>query len=120
MSNRKIKLGNWGESLAAEYLSSRGVMILARNVRTKYGELDLVGSIAGLTVIFEVKTRRTDTFGFPEEAISQVKRKHLVDSAQFYIQVHPELPGEWRIDVVAIRLNAGADPEIEWFENAIS
>jgi|ERR1035437_7452420 putative endonuclease len=120
MSKRKVKLGNWGESLAAEYLSSRGVMILARNVRTKYGELDLVGRLEGLTVIFEVKTRRTDTFGFPEDAISQVKRQHLVASSESYIQDHPELPDEWRIDIVAIRLKAGANPEIEWFENAIS
>ena len=120
MSNRKVKLGNWGELFAAEYLSSRGVLILAKNVRTKYGELDLVGRFEGMTVIFEVKTRKTDTFGFPEDAISQVKRQHLVASTESYIQDHPELPGEWRIDVVAIRLNAGATPEIEWFENAIS
>jgi putative endonuclease len=120
MSDRKMRLGSWGESLAVEYLSAHGVSILARNARTKYGELDIVGCLEGMTVIFEVKTRRTDTYGFPEEAISRIKRQHLIESSEAFLQDHPELPGEWRIDVIAIRLKPGVQPEIEWFTNAVS
>jgi putative endonuclease len=116
----KQKLGNQGENLAAEYLTGRGVAMIGRNVRTKYGELDLIGNCNGMTVVFEVKTRRTETYGFPEEAISQMKRKHLIASAEAYMQEHPELPNEWRIDVIAISLKSNKIPEIEWFENAVS
>ena len=120
MRNSKIELGRKGENLAAEYLAERGFSIIAKNVRTPYGELDLIGLQSGALVIFEVKTRRTDTYGFPEDAVSATKRAHLIDSAQAFIQDHPELPGNWRIDVIAINLRPGLKPEIEWFENAVS
>ena len=120
MRNSKIELGRRGENLAAEYLAERGFSIIAKNVRTPYGELDLIGLQSGALVIFEVKTRRTDTYGFPEDAVSATKRAHLIDSAQAFIQDHPELPGNWRIDVIAINLRPGLKPEIEWFENAVS
>ena len=120
MPNTKIELGKRGENLAAEFLIARGFSIIARNVRTPYGELDLVGFQPETLVIFEVKTRRTDTYGFPEDAISTTKRAHLMASAQAFIQDHPELPGNWRIDVIAINLRPDKKPEIEWFENAVS
>ena len=120
MRTPKMALGTRGEQLAAEYLAERGVSIIARNVRTPYGELDLVGFHAEILVFFEVKTRRTDTYGYPEESISGTKRAHLTASAQAYVQDHPDLPGLWRIDVIAINLHPGQKPSIEWFENAVS
>jgi putative endonuclease len=120
MAKNKKVLGNWGENLAESYLIARGISILGRNVRTKYGELDIVGTCNGLTVIFEVKTRKTDTFGYPEDSISRSKRNHLIASAEAYLQDHPELPDQWRIDVIAIQVKPGINPEIEWFENAVS
>jgi len=116
----KISLGRWGETLAADFLSAQGVSIVARNARTRYGELDVVGCMDGMTVIFEVKTRTTDKFGFPEDAISRTKRQHLMDASLAFLQDHPELPEEMRIDVVAIRLFPGSQPEIKWFVNAVS
>src|SRR5512146_2755665 len=120
MQNRKREIGVNGERMAAEYLAERGVTIIARNARTPYGELDLVGFQSGVLVFFEVKTRRTNTYGNPEDSVSSVKRKHLVDSAQAFVQDHPELPASWRIDVIAINIKPGQKPEIEWFENAVS
>ncbi len=120
MRTPKMALGTRGEQLAAEYLAEHGVSIIARNVRTPYGELDLVGLQSGNLVFFEVKTRRTDTYGYPEESISASKRAHLAASAQAFVQDHPDLPGDWRIDVIAINLNSGQKPSIEWFENAVS
>ena len=120
MAKNKKELGNWGENLAASYLVSRGISILGRNVRTNYGELDIIGTCQGMTIFFEVKTRRSDTFGYPEDAISAVKRIHLMNSAESYLQDHPDLPDQWRIDVIAINLKRGKSPEIEWIENAVS
>jgi len=120
MTRYRKRLGDWGETLAAEYLSGKGVLILGRNVRTKFGELDIIGNCCGTTVIFEVKTRMSDKFGNPEDAITQQKRSHLIAAAESYIQEHPELPDHWRIDVIAIRSIKDNLPEIEWFENAVS
>ncbi len=120
MRTDKMALGTKGEQLAKKYLARQGVSIFANNVRTPYGELDLIGFQGELLVFFEVKTRRTGTFGYPEDSITASKREHLVASALAYIQEHPELPGQWRIDVISINLNPGRKPDFEWFENAVS
>jgi putative endonuclease len=124
-------LGRWGETQAAHFLEERGYLILERNARTPYGEIDLVAQRleeeAGyegatlVTVFVEVKTRTTTTFGLPEEAITARKREHLIAAAQSYLQNHPELGGDWRIDVIAIqRYRAAAPPAIYHFENAVN
>lgn len=115
------QLAQWGEQTAAEYLSSRGYAILGRNVRTPHGELDLVARQGGCTVFVEVKTRASDRYGMPEEAVTPRKRQHLLDSAQAYLQLHPELGQSWRVDVIAIRrMSAQAEPELLHFENAFT
>lgn len=124
MSGSRQRLGQWGETLAADYLQKQGYALLERNARTAYGELDLVmrQSVLGgaVTVFVEVKTRRSQAFGLPEEAITPRKQAHLLDSAQAYLQTHPELDGDWRIDVVAIQRSAAAAPVITHFENAVT
>lgn len=130
MANRRQLLGKRGESLAAEYLVEQGYLILARNVRTRYGEIDLVAQIAEVSVIssekslvtvfIEVKTRSTSSFGLPEESITARKREHMIAAAQAYLQEHPELGDAWRIDVIAIQLlQPGKPASIHHFENAI-
>lgn len=130
MSTRRQRLGRWGESMAADYLEAKNYTILERNVRTRYGEIDLVArhevevtgnaKSAATTVFVEVKTRSTTTFGYPEESITVRKRAHLAAAAQAYLQEHAELEGDWRIDVIAIqRHRSGEQPSIIHFENAV-
>jgi len=127
--NARQSLGRKGESLAAEYLLARGFQILARNYRSAYGEIDLIvlqpaGSPASggpVLVFVEVKTRSSDAYGFPEESITPSKQVHLIQSAQAYLQEHPQREGDWRIDVIAVRMGrAGKQAEIKHFENAVS
>ncbi len=114
-------LGRLGEDLAARYLVEHGFTILARNLRTPYGEIDLLVRQDTLTVFVEVKTRRTPTFGPPEISVTPRKQAHILASAQYYIQEHPELDGDWRIDVLAIqRIKKDAPSQITHFENAFS
>ncbi len=120
MSTLRQRLGRQGEALAARHLQACGYAILARNARTPYGEIDLVARQGDVVVFVEVKTRRSDAFGLPEEAITARKRAHLLDSARFYLQQHPELPANWRVDVIAIRLCVGEPPEVVHYENAIA
>jgi putative endonuclease len=130
MKTSAQRVGRWGEELAAGYLRQRGYILLEQNARTPYGELDLVARqtcgdelIQGgvFTVFVEVKTRRSSSFGWPEQAVNARKRAHLLAAAQSYLQAHPDLRGAWRIDVIAIRrMRSDAPPEIMHFENAIT
>lgn len=111
-------LGNWGEKIAGDYLVDKGYSILERNFRSPYGEIDLIVQMDGVTVFVEVKTRSSTNFGHPEEAVTRSKREHILSSAQTYLQNHPEISGDWRIDVIAIARNRhGLPEEIVHFEN---
>jgi len=121
MMARQQQIGHWGEQVASTFLEEKGLRVMDRNVRTAYGEIDLVASCQGVLVFVEVKARSNLAFGFPEEAITQKKRNHLLGAIQAYLQAHPEWEGDWRIDVVAIQGHPGDDNlEIKWFENAIA
>jgi len=125
IATRRQSLGKWGEALAAETLERRGYTLLERNARTPFGELDLVMHQGQVIVFVEVKTRRTrsygDTpsFGLPEESITRRKQEHLLHAAQAYLQSHPQLGDNWRVDVVAIRRAPGSQPEVVHFENVL-
>lgn len=113
-------LGKFGEEKAADHLTRMGYEILEHNVRTPCGELDLIAAHAGWTVFVEVKTRRSRTYGLPEEAITSRKKSRLLASAQYYLQQHDLSDAPWRIDVVAIEVDtAGSLHRIEVFENAV-
>jgi putative endonuclease len=118
---RKQAVGKWGEQLAETFLAARGCTLVERNVRTPYGEIDLVVQKNGDLLIFvEVKTRTSQTFGKPEEAITAQKKLHMLQSAEAYLLQHPDYAGDWRIDVVAIYQSGPGNPEIVWFENALT
>ena len=118
-ATRRLALGKWGEALTAETLAQQGYILLARNVHTPYGELDLVMRQGESIVFVEVKTRSTPAYGLPEESITRRKQEHLLHAAQHYLQVHPELAGDRRVDVVAIRRLPDRPPEVVHFENVL-
>jgi putative endonuclease len=126
MSEAGLKLGRWGENLAAEYLTQKGYIIIGRNVRTPYGEIDLVARYdatdqPSAIVFIEVKTRQSDALGPPEISVTPQKQARLISAAQAYLLAHPELVGDWRVDVVAIRgSHRKSRPEIVHFENAFA
>jgi len=113
-------LGHWGESVAAEYLLERGYLLLERNARTPYGELDLVMSKGEVFVFIEVKTRTSQRYGYPEESVTSAKKQHLLAAVQAYLLNHPEIVGDIRIDVIAIqRMKGDPTPKIVHYENAV-
>lgn len=120
MTTGKKLLGNRGEKTAADQLSKSGYEILERNVRTPYGELDLIARCGDATVFVEVKTRRSRTHGLPEEAVTPRKRNHLLASAQYFLQQRALSDTPWRIDVVAVEFDpSGVLKRLEVFENAV-
>ena len=115
--NRRQKLGRRGETLAARYLSEKGYRIMARNVRTPHGEIDLVAQKDEITVFVEVKTRASRRFGPPEAAVTPRKQAHMFASAAHYAQENAL--ETWRIDVIAVETDT-TPPRITHFENVIS
>lgn len=114
---RNQSVGRWGEQEAANYLCRRGYEVSARNVRTPYGEIDLVACKDGLTVFVEVKARTGRTFGPPEIAVTPRKQAHMLACAEFYAQQNDL--DHWRIDVIAVE-RVGDRTELMHFENALS
>ena len=118
--NQKRGLGNRGEYLAAQMLVANGYRLLARNWRCPIGELDLVAEQGGSLVCVEVRTRRGESFGSPEESITAAKRARLAALAEAYVQA-TDWPGDWRIDVIAIELDAqGRVSRMDHYQNAVT
>ncbi len=117
MNNRRQLLGRWGEETATRYLEARGYTILARNLHTRRGELDIVASKDGALIFVEVKMRSSTAYGFPEEAVNPRKQAHLLAAAEAYFAQHPDSPETWQFDIIAVTRRPGQTPEIEHFEN---
>ncbi|MDQ3696353.1 MAG: YraN family protein [Chloroflexota bacterium] len=102
------RLGSQGEGHARRYLERRGYRLLAANWHCAAGELDLVMRDGDEIVGVEVKTRRGEGAGRAEEAISPAQRRRLLAAAEWFLAEHPEWDDLiWRIDLVAITLDAG-------------
>ena len=120
MTDRRRALGKAGESLAAKELERRGYHIVARNWRCLVGEIDIVAEKEGTLVIVEVRTRRGDERGTPEESITPAKQAKLIEVALTYMQEHNAQDRDWRIDVVAVELSPrGELARLDVIENAI-
>jgi len=102
MTDHRRSLGAAGEARAAAWYQSHGYLVLARNWRCKEGELDLVVARGRQVVFVEVKTRSSDRFGVPAEAITVVKQRRLRVLASRYLAASDTRAGELRFDVVSI------------------
>ncbi len=98
------RLGADGEARAARWYAQRGYEVLDRNWRCRHGELDLVLRGHGALVVCEVKTRSTDRFGTPFEAVDLRKQRRVRQLAGLWLEAHPEQRrGQLRFDVAAVR-----------------
>lgn len=117
---RRKALGAFAERLAAGFLERRGYRIVARNVHLRVGEIDIVALKDGMTVLVEVRARREGALGSPFESLTRAKQRRMVRAAEAFIAQHPDLPGEARIDLVAVTLSpSGLVRSIELLENAV-
>lgn len=104
MENNRKK-GTMGESMAARLLEEKGYRIVDRNVLTKSGEIDLLAYDGKTLVFVEVKTRWSNRYGSPKEAITAVKKTRMVRAALQYLTRHGKMEIDFRFDVVSILLN---------------
>jgi putative endonuclease len=95
-------LGDYGERVAARYLTALGMIVLDRNWRCDEGELDLVLRDGPALVGCEVKTRTSYAHGSPHEAVTDVKLTRLRRLVQRWLRDHGVHPAETRVDLVAV------------------
>lgn len=101
--NRKAK-GDFGEKLAVKYLKKQGYRILNTNFKTELGEIDIVMTDEVTLIFVEVKSRSTDNFGYPSEAVTFHKRGKINQVASQYIKKFMLFNVDVRFDVVEIYL----------------
>ena len=79
------ELGDFGEALAGQILEQKGYVILDRNFRTRYGEVDLVAEDGEVLVFVEVKARRSLNYGSGAEAVTRLEQQRLLRAALNYM-----------------------------------
>ncbi len=120
MSRSRKSLGDFGERYARVHLARSGYEILSNNLRLSAGEIDIVARDGETLVFVEVRTRRGDRLGSPEESITPRKGQRLVELALEYLQLMPGPEPSWRIDVVAVEMGKGGTvSRVEVYKNAV-
>jgi putative endonuclease len=106
VSTPRTRLGDSGERFAEQRLLESGWKILARKWRGVGGEVDLIADQGELIVLVEVKTRRGESHGRAEEAVSGAKCARLIQLGQQFIESDTEFENRfWRVDLIAITLD---------------
>jgi putative endonuclease len=119
MSPSRQSLGKLGERLALQHLLGRGWTILGRNVRSRYGEIDVVAQDGPVLVFLEVRTRSSRAFGSPEESLTAAKRERMARCALDYLTRAPHPPRDWRVDLIAIEVQRGRVARLEHHEHVL-
>ena len=100
-----IKIGAKGENLALDFLEQKGYKILEKNCRSERYEIDIIAEYQNTVIFVEVKTRSSDYYGFPEEAVNITKQEHILKAAEDYVFMH-DIKNEIRFDIVSIIINS--------------
>ena len=109
----KDAVGRYGENVAASYLTKLGWELVDRNWRGQSGEIDIVALQGSELVVVEVKTRSSDRFGHPAEAVTPVKLARLRRLTGQWLAAHDLHPCSVRIDVIAVRTSRSGAARIE-------
>ena len=116
MTFQRLATGQRGEELAARFLQKKKYRIIGRNIRLKTGEIDIIAQDQGTLVFVEVKTRTSNAFGSPLDAVDRRKMGQISRAAQEYILRHNIHDQAMRFDVIGITLTP--QPSIDHIENA--
>ncbi len=115
MKKLNRRTGELGEQAAAGYLQTKGYQIISRNFRTRFGEIDLICRHKGMLVFVEVKTKKGEDFGIPEEMFTRTKYTKVRRMAEVYLEGKIE---NCRIDMTAVILDDEEQVEqIRHYEN---
>lgn len=113
----KDNAGSVGERYAARYLEEKGYRILARNYRSRFGEIDLIAANSRYLVFAEVKTRRKGSMTGPLESVTAAKQRRLIRTALMYLRSFPSAL-QPRFDVIGLTVKDGSAVSVEHIEDA--
>lgn len=113
----RIGTGRIGEDLAVRYLENQGYVIVERNYSKRIGEIDIIARDGECLVFVEVKTRRSNRYGSPFDAVNFRKQQQVSRVALEYMTQQRCLEVPVRFDVVAVHLQ-GQSPRLELIKNA--
>ncbi len=110
-------IGQSGEERAALYLQEHGLRIVARNYRTRRGELDIIAEEAGTLCFVEVRLRGDSRFGSPLDTVGVKKQRRISYAALEYLAKHSRILVNYpcRFDVISIER---IPPRVIWIKNA--
>ncbi len=110
-------IGTTAEDTAIDFLKLKGLSLIDRNFKPKYGEIDLIMNDGQCTVFVEVRYRKSKNFLTPLESIDHNKVNRIIKCSKFYIQKLKSNDETFRFDIITI--NGSLDsPEIDWYQNA--
>ena len=98
------EIGKLGEDIAVNYLKQKGYKILDRNFECRQGELDIIALDKKEIVFIEVKTRTSNRYGYPSEAVNKVKQKHMLQTIKYYLYIRNLNDKFVRIDVIEVHI----------------
>ena len=117
----KDAVGRHGEDIAARWLWTRGCKVLYRNYRgPDGGELDIVCRHGKVLAFAEVKTRTSEAFGRPAQAVTPDKQALIVRGATAWLRLLGCPDIQWRYDVVEVLLIPGEKPRVNWIQAAFN
>ena len=117
MSKQNLYLGKSGEESAVGFLKKNGYKILIKNYKTKLGEIDIIAHDKDTIAFIEVKTRRSDRFGLPQEAVLSTKQRQMAKAALVFLKENNLLDKKARFDVVSVMYSQGV-PKLDLIKNA--
>lgn len=105
MKKYNKEIGNYGETLASNFLINNSYIILDMNYRNKYGEIDIICRKNNLIIFCEVKSRYTNSFGCPIESVTYYKQKQIIKLSQIYLLYKKYHNYNVRYDVIEVIFN---------------
>lgn len=111
------KVGRRGEQFALEHLKAKGYEVLEQNWRFKHLEVDLIASFQNRIIIIEVKSRTSDTWGKPDDSVTNAKIKYLTEATEAYLTLN-DFDKEIRFDIISILFKKNQVEKIVHLEEA--
>lgn len=115
-SKNKLK-GDLGERFVNQYLEKNQCDVLCRNFKCSFGEVDIVFKDKNELVFAEIKTRTGIEYGFPAEAVTDFKKKHILNTAKYFLYKTNMLKENVRFDVIEVYLVNNKKPIINHIKN---
>ena len=117
--NQRAARGLWAERTAERWLKSRGLTLIERNYRCRYGELDLIMQDRETVVVVEVRARAAAEFMPPALSIDHRKQSRIIRATEYFLQRYPRFADNAvRFDVIALTGETASG--IEWMRSAFT